>query len=46
MAHWYPDFGHAQGIGAAPWFSIRDGKVYPDFGHPSPGRGVPWFKMR
>jgi len=31
----YPDFGHPNGMGAAPCYFIRNNKLYPDFGHPS-----------
>jgi hypothetical protein len=42
----YPDFGHPEGGGARPWFSIQGNQLYPDFGHPE-GRGArPWFSLR
>ena len=30
----YPDFGHQDGLGVSPWFSIRGNQLYPDLGHP------------
>jgi hypothetical protein len=46
MKRLYPDFGHPNGIGMAPWFSIQDGKLYPEVGHPN-GKGTsPWFVIR
>jgi hypothetical protein len=46
MPNVYPDFGHPKGIQAAPWFSIRSGKMYPDFGHPNGIGAAPWFSIR
>ncbi len=42
----YPDFGHPDGIGARPWFTIRGNQAYPDFGHPDGIGARPWFSMR
>ena len=40
----YPAFGHPEGIGAQPWFTIRGDQLYPAFGHP---KGItsaqPWY---
>ena len=46
MSKLYPDFGHPEGIGARPWFTIRGDKLYPAFGHPEGIRALPWFKIR
>lgn len=46
MSKLFTDFGHPNGIGAAPWFSIRGDKLYPDFGHPGGIGAIPWFSIR
>jgi hypothetical protein len=46
VAKLYPDFGHPNGIGATPWFRIKDNKLYPDFGHPGGISPLPWFQIR
>jgi hypothetical protein len=39
-------FGHPEGIGAQPWFTIRGDKLYPAFGHPEGIGAQPWFTIR
>ena len=45
MPDLYPDFGHPEGIGAKPWFTIRDDELYPAFGHPDGIGAQPWFRI-
>jgi len=41
----YPDFGHPEGIGAKPWFTIRDDELYPAFGHPDGIGAQPRYRI-
>jgi hypothetical protein len=41
----YPAFGHPEGIGAQPWFTIQDDKLYPAFGHPDGIGAQPWIQF-
>jgi len=45
MPDLYPDFGHPEGIGAKPWFTIRDDELYPAFGHPDGIGAQPRYRI-
>jgi len=42
----YPDFGHPDGVGAHPWFVIRNNQLFPGFGHRDGVGARPWFSIR
>ena len=41
----YPAYGHPEGIGAAPWFTIRGDNLSPAYGHPEGIGAAPCYRI-
>ena len=37
---------HPDGVGEAPWFTIKGGKLFPDVGNPDGAGSQPWYSIR